>query len=34
MLENLTQIKNSSAYVYVEEYIRKRKQYKKQKFSE
>ncbi|CAI8836473.1 conserved hypothetical protein [Priestia megaterium] len=34
MSEILTQTKNSSAYVYIGEYIRKRKQYKKQKFSE
>ncbi len=34
MSENITRIKNSSAYVYVGEYIRKRKHYKKQKFSE
>lgn len=34
MSENITRIKNSSAYVYIEEYIRKRKHYKKQKFSE
>ncbi len=31
MSETLTQIKNSSAYVYIGEYIRKRKQYKKNK---
>ncbi|CAI8774318.1 hypothetical protein EMIT0180MI3_11210 [Priestia megaterium] len=29
MSETLTQTKNSSAYVYIGEYIRKRKQYKK-----
>lgn len=31
MSETLTHIKNSSAYVYIGEHIRKRKQYKKTK---